>query len=100
MHVPPAEVARGLPTQPTHQAWRDGIAHITERADLWPRLWEINRAVAEAYGLDADDFEHILAAFPVLARKRKEFLAYLGERVAEWKADSEPARFRVATRSG
>jgi hypothetical protein len=39
--------------------------------------------VAEAYGLDADDFAHILASGPVMARERAAFVAYLKERAAE-----------------
>jgi hypothetical protein len=50
-------------------------------------LWSTNRAVAEAYGLGPDDFEYILSTFPVFARKRPEFYAYLQERVREWKEE-------------
>jgi hypothetical protein len=38
-------------------------------------------------GKSFDDFEHILHSFPVFARKRKEFFAYLQQRLAEWKAE-------------
>lgn len=47
----------------------------------------MNRVVAEAYGLGPDDFEYILSTFPVFARKRPEFYAYLQERVKEWKEE-------------
>jgi hypothetical protein len=83
MPVPPAEIVRSLPSLPSLLAWRDHIEHLADKPALWPRLVEVNRAVADAYGLDAEDFEHILIAFPVMARKRKEFFAYLEERVAE-----------------
>jgi hypothetical protein len=87
MPVPSAELARTLPSLPTRAAWGGRVAHISEDLDLWPRLWEINRSVAEAYGLNANDFEHILGAFPAMARKRKAFFAYLKERLEEWKRE-------------
>jgi hypothetical protein len=90
MPVPPAEAVNRLPIILTHLAWVHGLSHITEKRELWPLLWDANRAVAEAYGLDADDFEHILSSFPVFARKRPEFFAYLQERLAQWKAELGP----------
>jgi hypothetical protein len=65
-----------------------GIAHVSEAQTCWPKLWLANRAVAEAYGLTPDDFEHILSTFPVFARKRPAFFAYLRERLAEWKEEA------------
>lgn len=53
--------------------------------DLHAQLWFSNRCIAEAYGLTPDDFEYILSTFPVFARKRPAFYAYLQERVQEWK---------------
>lgn len=50
-------------------------------------LMDANRAVAGAYGLDPDDFEHILGSFEGMARKRPELVAHLRERPAEWKAE-------------
>lgn len=88
MPVPNASVTNALTTIPTHNAWEFGANHISEITDLWPDLWRANRKVAEAYGLSADDFEHILDSFPVFARKRPEFFAYLKTRLAEWKAES------------
>jgi hypothetical protein len=85
--VPPADVVGRLPRIATHVAWEAGIEHITEKRELWPLLWDANRAVAKAYGLTADDFEHVLASFPVFARKRAEFFLYIQERLAEWKAE-------------
>ena len=87
MSVPPADVADRLPRIPTQLAWSAGIEHITENRDLWPLLWNANRAVAEACGLNADDLDHILSAFPVFARKRPDFFAYLKERLEGWKAE-------------
>ncbi|CEK13067.1 hypothetical protein CWRG_00343, partial [Chthonomonas calidirosea] len=37
-------------------------------------------------------FEYILSTFPVFARKRPEFYAYLQERVQEWKREVEGAK--------
>jgi hypothetical protein len=92
MPVPPADVVSRLPVVPTQLAWASGIDHTTDAKDLWPLLWEANRAVAEAYGLGPDDFEHILDAFPVFGRKRPEFFAYLQDRLAGWKTNSPAAR--------
>jgi hypothetical protein len=85
MPVPPADVTNRLPIVDTRLAWETGCGHITEVESLWPELWAGNKAVAEAYGLDADDFAHILASFPGVARKRPAFHAYLQARVAEWR---------------
>jgi hypothetical protein len=65
-----------------------GIEHITEDRDLWPLLWDANRAVAEAYGLDAADLDHILGAFPVFARKHPDFFAYFEERLDGWRIEA------------
>jgi type I restriction enzyme S subunit len=70
-------------------AWQTGIEHITDDKALWPALWAANRTVAEAYGLTAEDMAHILSTFPVFARKRPEFYAYLNDRVSEWNKESE-----------
>jgi len=95
MPVPPADVVNRLPRIPTKSAWEAGIKHITDDRSLWPKLWESNRAVAEAYGLGPDDFAHILTTFPVFARKRKEFYAYLQERLVEWKTERKPKKEKV-----
>jgi hypothetical protein len=83
--VPSASVVNRLSVLQTRLAWQTGIEHITEDEGTWPVLWEANRAVAEAYGLSPDDFEHILGSFPVMARKRPAFVAYLRGRLAEWR---------------
>lgn len=80
-----AEAVNQLPTLPTRVAWDAAIDHITDDESAWPALWEANKAVALAYGLDADDFYHILGAFPVFARKRPKFMAYLQTRLNEWR---------------
>ncbi len=84
MPVPPADVVRRLPAIPTVLAWERGVEHVTEIRDVWPDLWAANRAVAEAYGLGPDDFAHILASFPGVAKKRPEFYAYFQEQTAAW----------------
>jgi len=84
MPVPRPAVSNSLPAISTRLAWESAIQHVTEERDLWPDLWTANRAVAEAYGLDPSDFEHILSTFPVFARKRPAFFAYLRERLTEW----------------
>jgi hypothetical protein len=63
--------------------------HIDQIVDLWTAVWTSNRNIAQAYGLTADDFAHILTTFPVFARKRPAFYKYLQERVAEWKASEQ-----------
>ena len=87
MPVPSADVVNRLPRVPTRLAWESGLEHITDDRAAWPLLWESNRAVAEAYGLSPDDFEHILGSFPVMARKRPAFVAYFRERLEVWKQE-------------
>lgn len=86
MPVPAAAVAAALPRLQTRLAWRDRIEHIADDRGSWEALWNANRAVAQAYGLDADDFAHILAAFPGFARKRAALHAYFTERLSDWRA--------------
>jgi len=91
MPVPPADVVNRLPRIPTYLAWATDLGHITENHEIWPLLWEANRAVAEAYGLGPDDFDHILdpeCRFRTFARKRPEFFAYLRQRLEEWKVEA------------
>jgi PAS domain-containing protein len=64
------------------------ICHIAELADSALKVWQLNRAVAEAYGLSPDDFEHVLSAFTVFIRKRPEFFAFMRSRANEWKEGS------------
>jgi hypothetical protein len=79
--VLPPDTMKRLKALPTESA----SPHPAARSASWPGLWAANRAVAEAYGLGPDDFEHILSTFPVFARKRPALCAYLQERLAEWK---------------
>jgi len=88
MPVPPSDLVNRLPCVLTHLTWLVGVDHITDIKDLWPLLWDANRAVAEAYGLAPEDFEHILNSFPVFARKRPAFLDYLKEHLAKWKEEA------------
>lgn len=92
--------AYGLPTLATQSVAGDPIEHITEIDNVWPSIWLGNRAVAEAYGLTPDDFEYILSTFPVFARKRPEFYAYLQERVQEWKREVEGAKVYAISTAG
>lgn len=87
MPISHAHLLAAVPDLNTVPAWESNLQHITENPATWSSLWESNRIVAEAYGLSADDFEHILDSFPVFARKRPEFLAYMKTRLAEWKTE-------------
>lgn len=73
MPVPTADVTNRLPRIETKLAWECGLGHITEDEALWPALWEANKAVAQAYGLNAADLAHIIGSFPGVARKRPDF---------------------------
>ncbi|HWP37885.1 MAG TPA: N-6 DNA methylase [Gemmatimonadales bacterium] len=70
-----------------------GLEHITELDTEWANLWAVNRMVAEAYGLGPADLSDVLSAFPVLARKRPEFHAFLLARLDEWKRNVERPSF-------
>lgn len=96
--VPPADVADRLPRIPTRLAWEAGLGHVTEDRGTWPLLWQANRAVAEAYGLAAEDFLHVLGTFPGVAKKRREFFAWLLEQTEAWRAEQAEARERAALR--
>ncbi len=85
---PPSSVAAGLAS--LSMAGR-GEGNVAEIVELWPWLWSANRVSLAAYGLGPDDFEHILSTFPVFARKRPQFHAYLLARLAEWKEETGEA---------
>jgi N-6 DNA Methylase len=87
--VPAASVTNDLPKIATRSSWQIGIKNIAEDKGSWQGLWAANRRVAEAYGLTADDFAHILAAFPVFARKRKEFHRFLLDHLSDWRAGQD-----------
>jgi hypothetical protein len=82
---------------PTRSASGGAADHYSDDRSVWPHAWDANKAVAEAYGLGPDDFGHLLSSFPVFARARPEFHAYLLSRLAEWKAEhaSRPSRKRA-----
>jgi len=90
--TPDARKTSALPSVATHCALQHGVEHVAELTASRHEIWLANRAVAEAYGLGPDDFEYILSTFPVFARKRPEFYAYLRERVQEWKRGVEGAQ--------
>ena len=85
MPVPPASVTNALPRVPTVCAWERGVERITELKEHWEALWVANKAVTKAYGLSQDDFRHVLASFPVFAKKHAEFFGFLTA-----KLDTEP----------
>jgi hypothetical protein len=87
MPVPDRTIVETFPAQPTQAAWEVGCTHLEQIPEVWPTLWATNRAVAEAYGLNSSDFEHILGSFPGFARKRPKLVAYFRERLAEWKSE-------------
>jgi Eco57I restriction-modification methylase len=86
MPVPPAEAVNRLPPIETRSAWQAGIQHVTDDKSLWPLLWEGNRAVAEEYGLSPIDLQHILTTFPVMTRKRRNFIEFISSRISDWLA--------------
>jgi hypothetical protein len=67
----------------TASAHGSPATNVTDCRDFWPTISSMNLAVAEAYGLTPDDLAYILTTFPVLARKRPEFLAYLRSQTTE-----------------
>ena len=79
--VPLADIVNRLPHVPTELAWERGVEHITDIEELWPLLVQANLAVAEAYGLDPDDFTYMLSTFPVFARKRPGFYNFLQSQI-------------------
>lgn len=85
--LPPVEAAHSIYAQRTGS--NDGVSRkvLAEREEHFADIWRSERSVAEAYGLGATDFEHILDSFPVFARKRPAFRAFLRDRVTEWKAE-------------
>lgn len=64
---------------------------IYEDKQRWSMFSAAGATIARAHGLTPDDFAYILTTFPVFARERPEFYAYLQERVREWE---------MATRAG
>ncbi|GIW45684.1 MAG: hypothetical protein KatS3mg077_2966 [Candidatus Binatia bacterium] len=96
----PPQVTNKLKVFQTFSSHPLGIEHISQVQHAWRPIWLVNRAVAEAYGLTPDDFEYILSTFPVFARKRPEFYAYLQERVQEWKHEAEGSEIYAMLAAG
>jgi len=63
------------------------INHVSDLTDEWRAIWHSNCAVAKAYGLAPSDLDLVLGSFPVFARKRPEFFAFLKQKMAEWKEE-------------
>lgn len=84
-------VSASLPIFSTRSAYNSEIQSIYEDSRFFENIWLLNRAVAINYDLTPDDFEYILSTFPVFARKRPEFFAYLQQRLAEWKSKAREA---------
>lgn len=83
---PPDLVSAIKPIQQIHA--NENRTWVYDSKTYWDALWQVEKNVAKCYGLDSDEVEFILADFPVFARKRPEFFAYLQTRLAEWKAES------------
>jgi hypothetical protein len=62
----------------------------------WERLWNIERTVAEAFGLSASDLKEILTDFPGFARKRSAFSAFLAQQVNRWSGENGPKARNIA----
>lgn len=88
--VPPVADCRSIPAIITRSA--DAGTDWTSDPAYFEAVWQANRAVAQAYGLTADDLASILSTFPVFARKRPAFYAYLVERVKEWNEETASPR--------
>jgi hypothetical protein len=84
--IPQVTDCHAIPAIETVSAGGNESADRDER--YFAAVWHANKAVAQAYGLSPDDFAHILSTFPVFARKRPAFYAYLQERVREWKEET------------
>jgi len=83
--VPRHSESQGINPIETRSAAGTAIQHVSEFSDLWPEIWQSNMVIAQAYGLTPNDFAHILSTFPVFARKRPAFYAYLQEKVKGWR---------------
>jgi len=68
------------------QTSKDRIA-LANNPEHFEELWQAEQSVARAYGLNADDFAHILGSFPVMARKREAYHRFLLDRTAAWRQE-------------
>ncbi|MDH7513504.1 MAG: hypothetical protein QHH14_11220, partial [Clostridiales bacterium] len=84
--VSPAD-SEGIAKFITRSSYLSNLENIYNDIANFEHIWLLNRSISEAYGLSPDDLEYILSTFPVFARKRPEFFAYLQNRIAEWKAE-------------
>lgn len=82
-----------IPVIETISVYDDKLTNIYLNLRYFQKLWQLNRTVAEAYGLSPDNFEYILSTFPVFARKRPEFFKFISERINEWKKESVPSPY-------
>ncbi|MCX6354862.1 MAG: N-6 DNA methylase [Candidatus Aureabacteria bacterium] len=82
--VPRHSESQGIDPIGTRSAAGTTIQHGSELSDMWPEIWQSNMVIARAYGLTPDDLAHILSTFPVFARKRPAFYAYLQQKVKRW----------------
>jgi hypothetical protein len=68
------------------------VGSIAEQRDLWPLIAQLNRAVAEAYGLTPDYFEYILSTFPSSPASARRSTPISRSACKEWKREVEEAR--------
>jgi hypothetical protein len=84
MPLPEITFSKTIPTRSATEV--EGKSTLTDYQPAWNDLWQINPRVAESYNLTADEVAEILPTFPVFARERPAFYAFLQQRVADWKA--------------
>ena len=77
--VPPVADCQQIPAIETVST--DGAEPAERNEPYFEAVWQANRAVAQAYGLTADDLAYILSTFPVFVRKRSEFHDFLLRRL-------------------
>ncbi len=85
--------AKCLPKFKTMSIYQHKIESVYNNQFYFEELWNLNRAVSEAYGLTPEDFEYILSTFPVFARKHPGFFSYLQDRISEWKSEASKKEF-------
>ncbi len=78
--VPPPSTLEDLDViQPVHAPHRK--TWIYDMREYWDTLWDIEQAVATAYGLAGSDLLHVMQSFPVFARERPNCYAALRDRL-------------------
>ncbi len=73
--------ARSVPAIPTSSAARSVHRNIVDNRGLWHPVALANAAVVEAYGLAFADFQHLIGGFDGLARRHRDFVAYVVDQV-------------------